>query len=154
MQCQNSRFWRKSFFANNFFSLKDKGKLLTPSCFSLQDESKHVCGDLERSISKSWPQVKGHVMTRIGHVAYQSMRLDETNTLVPFHASNHPYQKLLTKKRFVTSDDVIWPFSVNWSKIVSRSASLASDAIILNEFDSSRCVSSKNEAYKFSPIDL
>ena len=39
------------FFANNFQTKKDSGIIQAPSCFSLQDASKHILFDLERS---SW----------------------------------------------------------------------------------------------------
>ena len=42
----------KSFFANNYCGLKDREIVLTPSCSSLHNESKYVCGDLKKPISK------------------------------------------------------------------------------------------------------
>ena len=37
------------FFANNFQTKKDSGIIQAPSCFSLQDASKHILFDLGRS---------------------------------------------------------------------------------------------------------
>ena len=45
------------FIAYNFFSRRDTEKLKTPLYFSRQDVSKHVSGDLEKSILKFDPRL-------------------------------------------------------------------------------------------------
>ena len=71
---------------------------MVPSCFSRRDASKDICFTLKGQ-GQSLTSDQGHVMTEIGHVAYQSMCLDKTNPMKPsptFYVSLFN-QELLTK---------------------------------------------------------
>ena len=52
----------------------------------------------------TWGQIskltfRGHVMIKLGHDAYVSMRLDETDSVIPFpHVLKFIFLKLLCKK--------------------------------------------------------
>ena len=58
---------------------------MTSSCSYHQDTSKYVHVDLGKSRSKLDDRARtlGHEVTKIGHVAYQSMRLCDRNKSVP-----------------------------------------------------------------------
>ena len=58
---------------------------------------------------KVWPQVKtgqGHLMTEMGHIAYQSIRLAETNVLTPIPRL---YHFLIKSNWQMTVGDLGWP---------------------------------------------
>ena len=58
---------------------------------------------------KVWPQVKsgqGHVMTEMGHIAYQSIRQAETNVLTPVPSL---YLFLIKSSWQMTVSDLGWP---------------------------------------------
>ena len=77
-----------------------------PSCFSRQDASNHMSDDLKGQ-DQYLTSGQGHVLTQRGHVAYQSMRLDGTNTMTPFPPLYHfPNESYWQKKMLVTSDDL------------------------------------------------
>ena len=68
------------FFTDNFFWTKhDIYKIRTVSCSSRQDASQHIHVDLERSMQNS-ASGQDHGVTQ---VAYESMCIDDTNTLRP-----------------------------------------------------------------------
>ena len=52
-------------------------------CSSHQAGSNNIHDDLEKFI-RNLTSGQGHVMVQEGHVAYQSMRLDETDTFIQF----------------------------------------------------------------------
>ena len=49
---------------------------------------------------------QGQVVTQVGHVAYQEMCLDETNTLVKLQFSISIIARVIDEKVLVTSDDL------------------------------------------------
>ena len=76
---------------------------LLPSCFSRQDASNHMSNDLKGQ-DQYLTSGQGHVLTQRGHVAYQSMSLDETNTMTPFPPLYlFPNESYWQKKMLVTS---------------------------------------------------
>ena len=67
----------------------------------------------------TWGQIskltfRGHVMIKIGHVAYVSMRLDEKDSVIPFPRLKAHFLELLCKKTcnfpMTSSCDLRWPF--------------------------------------------
>ena len=98
---------------------------------------------------------QGHVIIELGHVAYQSMRLDETNTRKPFPTfylcSIKSYWQ---KKLFVASNDLWWPFK----RLLAKKRTLTI-AAVPNHSDFKRfglflCVHMNLEAFSFFSIDL
>ena len=67
-----------------------------------------------------WPQFKvgqGHVVTQVGHIIYQSMRLYETNALESqSHVSISFWSQVIGKKMLVTSSDLRWPLEGSATK--------------------------------------
>ena len=61
-----------------------------------------MLGALERSFPKLDLSSELHlgVLTERGHFAYQSMGLDDANTLEPFHVSISLQSKVIGKKEF------------------------------------------------------
>ena len=77
-------FWDIFFsFANNFWTSKDKELAMALSCFSHSLASKNVFFTPK---GQGQTLTSGHVVTKIGHVAYQSMCLNEPNTMKLFSA--------------------------------------------------------------------
>ena len=67
----------------------------------------------------TWGQIsklsfRGHVMIKIGHVAYVSMRLDETDSVIPFPRLKIHFLKVTLQKTcnfpMTSSCDLRWPF--------------------------------------------
>ena len=67
----------------------------------------------------TWGQIsklsfRGHVMIKIGHVAYVSMRLDETDSVIPFPCLKIHFLKVTLQKTcnfpMTSSCDLRWPF--------------------------------------------
>ena len=56
---------------------------------------------------------QGHVVTQVGHIAYDSMRLDERNTLRPLIRLNLFWIKVIEK----TVGDLRWPQMTYWGVI-------------------------------------
>ena len=149
MQGQN-QFLTNRFSQITFLALQDREILLTPSRFPLQDKSKHVCGDLERSISIFDPRSRLHDDPNRSWCTSVDASWEDKHIGTIF-TSLFLCQKLLTKNGLwplMTSYDLS---SVKWSKIVSRWAGLASDTIILNVFDSSDAYLWKKKHTNFHP---
>ena len=50
---------------------------------------------------------QGHVVTQVGHIAYESKRLDQRNTMGPLtHVSISSESKVIRKKRLVNLGDL------------------------------------------------
>ena len=61
----------------------------------------------------TWGQIsklsfRGHVMIKIGHVAYVSMRLDETDSVIPFPRLKIHFLKVTLQKTLISP----WPLHV------------------------------------------
>ena len=61
----------------------------------------------------TWGQIskltfRGHVMIKIGHVAYVSMHLDEADSVIPFPRLKYIFLKFLCKKLVISP----WPLHV------------------------------------------
>eukprot|EP00915_Cephaloidophora_sp_WS-2016_P011027 GHVH01016221.1.p1 GENE.GHVH01016221.1~~GHVH01016221.1.p1 ORF type:complete len:103 (+),score=2.35 GHVH01016221.1:53-361(+) len=75
-----SVFWGK-FFANNFLAINDRTFFDTIVFVSWRIDTYIMTfkGQFQNLTSG-----QGHMVTQVGHIAYESMRIDETDTLVPF----------------------------------------------------------------------
>ena len=49
---------------------------------------------------------QGHVMAEMGHVAYQTMRIDDTNTMKPSPNVLSPFNQVSDTKLFVASNNL------------------------------------------------
>ena len=108
---QGSKFqnFPKRFFDNKIFNFKDRATNLIPSCLSLLRRVEPYIKWLWKVKVKVWPRVKsgqGHVMTKMGHIAYQSIRLAKTNVLTPIPRL---YLFLIKSYWQMTVGDLGWP---------------------------------------------
>ena len=128
-----------------------------PSCFSRQEKSKHIHGDLERSISKfdlrsrsprsrCWPE---WVMLHISRcVLMRRTQWCHVYVYISF------LSQVIAKKRFVTSDDLIWPCKGSLVKMTHLGHQDWPKILPFERIGALRCVSQKKEAIEYFPIDL
>ena len=97
------------FFTNYYLTNKDKEAAMAPSCFSRGVASKDILS-LTLKDGQNLTSGQGHVMTEICHVAYLSMRLDETSIMKPSPTLCLISIKIPIETKTVASNDIWWPF--------------------------------------------
>ena len=140
-------------FANNFWTSKDKELAMTLSCFSHSLASKNVFFTLKCQ-GQTLTSGQGHVVTKIGHVAYQSIRLNEPNTMKPSPAFYvFPIESYWQK--YVCS--LKWP-RMTFQEAISKKDTLgvtggpnSCDSEIFGLF---LCLQTNLQAFSFFSIDL
>ena len=70
---------------------------MTPSSFSRRDAPKHILFDLNHQ-GKNFTSGQGHEVTKVGHVAYHPMPLDERNAMRPTTRVYLPSMKSYSQK--------------------------------------------------------
>ena len=105
-----------------------------------------------------WPEVKVKSFTNevveYGHAAYQTTRLDQASSLVPFTSLKHHHVVIYWQKRFMTSHDLRWPFPVPLSISGTR---IITNEIIFHNTERMGwfwLVYTKQEAFQYFPIGL
>ena len=71
-------------FANNLLTYQVERLLLLHHRGSLVKMRRSIYMMTLKGQFQNLTSGQGHMVTQVGHIAYESMRLDETNTLVPF----------------------------------------------------------------------
>ena len=154
---QRSCFWQTRFLLITF----ELGKLVHNSAtivfLSSRRDKTYAWGLLVvRSIFdlKSRTREVGHMLTQVGHVAYQSIRRDKKSTMRPHHVSRSFQSWIIIRNHLVTSGDPRWPLWRLPTEICSYIINIINNSLTyIKSWWSNRawCV---YEGFGFSPIDL
>ena len=81
-EMSKTALWAKQFFDDYFRVWNDRTIIFTPSCLLRHDALKMYTMTLKGQ-GQNLSSGQGHVVTQVGHIAYETMRLDERNIMRP-----------------------------------------------------------------------